>query len=77
MSLIPKAKAKELFETFYFAPDEDGFHSANKYRARLQATLCCDEILKLMIVKFKWDKNHNGNITYWEEVREELENLPA
>ena len=77
MELIPEEKALELFETFYHAVDEDGYHSSNNYRARLQATLCCDEILKLMIVEFKWDKNHNGNITYWQEVREEVEKLPA
>jgi hypothetical protein len=69
----PEKKAKELFETFYFATDEDGYHSANVYRAKLQSTLCCDEILKLFINEFKWDEKHNGNIHYWQEVREEIE----
>ena len=70
-------KAKELFEKFYYAPDADGFHSANKYRARLQATLCCDEILDFFINVLKWDKENNGNVIYWQEVREAVESLPA
>ena len=39
-------KAKELYEMFYFAPDQDGYHSQNKYRAKVQASLCCNEIIK-------------------------------
>lgn len=33
-----------------------------------------DEILDLMISSFKWDTESNGNIYFWQEVKEQLEN---
>lgn len=47
--ITPKEKAKELFELFYFTPDEDGFHSQNKYRAKSQAILCVTEMKKMSL----------------------------
>jgi hypothetical protein len=39
------------------------------------ALIAVDEILNLMIKEFKWDVKHNGNIEYWKEVKQEIENL--
>jgi hypothetical protein len=75
MELNAKDKANELYELYYYAPDEDGYHSSNRYRAKVQAIICCDQVLKLMIIEFKWDKKHNGNIDYWQDVRDVLEDI--
>ena len=69
----PKLRATKIYQQFYFAPDEDGYHSSNKYRAKVQSIICCDQILKLFIEDLKLDKENNGNVAYWQEVREELE----
>jgi hypothetical protein len=44
-------------------------------QAKQCALIAVDEILNLMIKEFKWDVKHNGNINYWEEVKQEIEKL--
>ena len=48
--MSPKNKAQYIFEKFYYVTDEDGCHSSNKYRARLQAIICCDETIDYLKV---------------------------
>ena len=70
--MTPSKKAIELYEMFYFAPDEDGFHSQNKYRAKVQATLCCSEIIKLI----KESSLDGGNtLKWWGKVVENISKL--
>lgn len=57
-------KAIELYEMFYFAPDEDGFHSQNKYRAKVQSILCCKEIIK----SCEYNNVESYNTNWWEGV---------
>ena len=71
-------KAQELHKKFLNKNlvwvDEENFYSSPKKAAEC-AIIAVDEILDLFILEFKWDKNHNGNIIYWQEVKEELEVL--
>ncbi len=43
--------------------------------AKKCALLSVEKTLSLMIDTFKWDKNHNGNISYWEAVKQEIQKL--
>jgi hypothetical protein len=70
-----KTKAKELFDSFLKSTDEKGFYNNNIFRAKNNAKISVDEILSLMINEFKWDKHHNGNIEYWEEVKKEIDKI--
>jgi len=38
----PNKKAEELIEKFYYAKDQDGYHSMNKYRAKQCALICVE-----------------------------------
>jgi hypothetical protein len=39
------------------------------------ALIAVDETLNLMVKHFKWDIKNNGNIQFWQEVKQEIENL--
>ena len=65
-------------------PKEKSVELVNKYlqiydgrvpQAKQCALIAVDEILNLMIKEFKWDVKHNGNIEYWQEVKQEIEKL--
>ncbi len=72
MTPTSKEKAKELFEKFYYAIDEQGFCSVNKYRAKQCALIAVDEILKSII----WHHDFsNQTRNYWQEVKQEIEKL--
>jgi hypothetical protein len=62
----PKLKAKELVRQYW---DLGGI---DVLEAKQCALIAVDEILNLMIKEFKWDVKHNGNIDYWQEVKEEI-----
>lgn len=69
--LSPKEKAKELFNKFF--PYVEAMSSRQQDENAKQCVLIAvDEILDLMINTFKWDEKHNGNIEYWQEVKNEV-----
>lgn len=66
-----KNKAEELALIFcspsdIFKPNIASIRNASK---------CVGEILNLMVVSFEWDEKTNGNIHFWEEVREKLNKM--
>ena len=67
----PKEKAKELVNKM----GKNFIYFASREVAKQHALIAVDEILNLMINSFKWDENHNGNVDYWEEVKQEIEKL--
>ncbi len=64
-------KAKELYEMFYFAPDQDGYHSQNKYRAKVQASLCCNEIIKAC----EYNNVESYNSDWWKGVMQFISDI--
>ena len=79
--MTPKEKAKELVDKMYFAKDEDGFHSMNKFRAKQCALIAVDEMIiqngELYLnslgdktIDFYREKN-----TYLFGVKQEIEKL--
>lgn len=78
--MTPKETAVEITNKYLLIEDTQSKMGGNlmfKIEAKKCALIAVDEILKLMVNEFKWDKNHNGNIHYWQEVRDEVEKLPA
>jgi len=68
--MTPKEKAVELIDKFTY------WNTSEAEREGIKSALSVvDEILNLMIKDFKWDVNHNGNIDYWYEVKEEINKL--
>ena len=72
--MTPKEKATELFDKFYYARDEQGFHSVNKYRAKQCALIAVDEIIEENeyleeLVQAGLKKQ------YWQEVKQEIKKL--
>ena len=65
-------KAGELVEKFYYAKDEDGYYSTNKYRAKQCALICVDEIIESHIDEFT---QQNECADYWNEVKTEINKL--
>lgn len=66
-----KSKAIELYSKFR---NENSVMTAN-VRAKKQALICIEEIINLMVISFKWDEKTNGNIHFWEEVKDELNKM--
>ena len=60
----PQEKAVELVEKFTNLYEGINLGLAKKYWAKQSALIAVDEILKLRV-----------NIPYWQEVKEEIENL--
>jgi hypothetical protein len=69
--MTPEDKANELVHEFVINMPIP-FHIED---AKICALIAVDEILNLMIKEFKWDVKHNGNIDYWQEVKQEINNL--
>jgi len=61
--MTPKEKAKDLVELF-------SFNCRECDNAKLSALLAVDEILNIKSVDRDYDLS-----TYWEEVKQEIENL--
>jgi len=72
--MTPKEKAYQLFENMYYKIESDEL-GKDEESAKQCALIAVDEILNLMIKEFKWDVKHNGNIEYWQEVKQEINNL--
>jgi len=69
--MTPKEKAQELYDKFYLAKDQDGFHSVNKFRAKQCALIAVEEIMKTL-------STQEGNLPvweYWSDVMIELNSL--
>jgi len=67
----PKEKAKELVQKFRIHQpvwEVEG-------DAKQCALIAVDEILHFMIDNLKWDEKTNGNIDYWQEVKQEIQAL--
>ncbi len=64
--MTPKEKAKELFEKFYGISDLNGFYTMSTSQAKQCAIIACEEVIKYC---------HAEHIEYWQEVKQELENL--
>ena len=76
--MTPKNKAEALYLKMLKWQDDSQIYLQREIScisAKQCALIAVDEILKLMIKEFKWDINHNGNIDYWEEVKQEINNL--
>ena len=73
-----KEKAEQLVEKFYNTEDEDGYHSMNKHRAKQCAKIAVDEILNTQPSYRYWDTYDDETpsaITFWQEVKTELNKL--
>jgi hypothetical protein len=62
--MTPKEKAIELVEKFTNLYEGINLGLAKKHWAKQSALIAVDEILKLRV-----------NIPYWQEVKQEIENL--
>lgn len=76
--MTPKEKAKQLVHEMMNIDSDsemfDGFIMKEFYaqRAALKAV---DEILDFILITLEWDKKYNGNVIYWQEVKQEIELL--
>jgi len=73
--MTPKEKAIQLVDNFRLNVLDYEGSGMNEYKAKQCALIAVNEILNLMIKEFKWDVKHNGNIEYWQEVKQEINNL--
>jgi hypothetical protein len=72
--MTPKEKAKELVDKYFIELNEHN-ESYDEEAAIQCALIAVDEIRYFMINSLKWDKKHNGNVLYWNEVKQEIINL--
>lgn len=70
--MTPQEKAVELVDKFSKAQDEDGFINQNKHRHIQCAKIAVDEIIAIAPM---YKGNINPDYEYWQEVKQELENL--
>lgn len=74
--MTPKEKAKELVKKYSEEFKEYGVGNVwRRISAKKHALIAVDEILDFMILTMKWSENHNGNVHYWQEVKQEIEKL--
>lgn len=73
--MTPQEKAKELFSKYQNINLTEDSMGIDDEIAKECAIIAVDEILYLMMVKLKWSKEYNGNVHYWQEVKEEIEKL--
>ena len=74
--MTAKEKAIELVEKYIDIQSE--LEETTQFYwgyAQKCALMAVDEILNLMIKTYDWDENTNGNIHFWQEVKEEIEKL--
>ena len=65
--MTPKEKAKELVNKFHTAVlDRDGTSAMNGFEAKQCALIAVDEILNILPL---------ANRDYWQQVKQEIENL--
>lgn len=65
--MTAKEKSMELLDKYYYAKDEDGYHSMSKYRAKQCALIAVDEILNVLF--------QHHEIDYWQKVKNEINKL--
>ena len=77
-----KSKAEEIYLKFYYATDEQGYHSTSKERAKKQAIICVNEIIKSLKTTTEHctlkqlDKQEvQSDFEYWDDVLEEIKNI--
>lgn len=75
--MTPKQKAEELIDKFIFAQFEAGDIIKNPPLAKQCALICVDEIIsELKSIQFDYDlEMDDRNIRYFNEVKQEIENL--
>jgi len=73
MKPTPKEKAEELFNKFL--PDSRGWESKKLriFHAKVNALICVDEILA--IDNYRPYQIAGIELTYWKEVKQEIEKL--
>lgn len=69
--MTPKEKANELYWKFR---NENHAMSAN-IRAKKQALICVDEIIKTLTIEPIRHNNNRQSSKYWQEVKQEIEKL--
>ena len=78
MKLSPKEKAEELVLR-YLRIDNNTKEWFNLYIAKQCALIAVDEILQIFNNEWTkldfWTEEINGTINFWQEVKQELENL--
>ena len=70
--MYPKAKAKELFDKYQFVEIQN---YSSKHEVKDCALIAVEEIIDYMTDVMKWDEETNGNILYWDEVKDEIKLL--
>ena len=73
--MTPKEKAKELKDKFWEIEPLSNFDGDKGFYSKQCALIAVDEILDFMILTLKWTENSNGNVDYWQEVKQEIEKL--
>lgn len=71
--MIPKEKAKEIYNS-YLDLIPIGFTNKYKRLAKLASLLCVNQQLEFMN-HLGWKPLENGNVDYWQEVKDELNQL--
>jgi hypothetical protein len=74
--MIPKEKAKELFDKFYSAIPNDEM-GENYESSKKCALIAVNELSKFLVDVESEDFNlpDEFSIQYWQEVKQEIENL--
>jgi hypothetical protein len=70
--MTPKEKAGQLFFKYRNLENKDSF--INNYNAKKCALIAVDEIINNSLEYMGCDLN-DGEIIYWEEVKQEIEKL--
>jgi hypothetical protein len=70
-----KEKAGNLVQDFYNVNAVDVYHGINWSMAIECAIICVDEIINELIELDKYEHVPKSLIEYWQEVRQEINNL--
>ena len=74
--MTPQLKALDIIGTFLIRNGvKKVYKKIERHDAKQCSLIAVDEILNFMIKSLKWDKETNGNIEYWQEVKQEIEKL--
>jgi hypothetical protein len=72
--MIPKEKAKELVYEMSLATDEYGYINTNVHRHKQCAIIAVNEIIN-QLTSIEKAPNNLMAFEYWNEVKQEIENL--
>lgn len=73
--MTAKETAEELRWKFYQITPSQVSLGTEKTLVTECAKITVDEILSFQINTMKWSEEHNGNIHFWQEVKQELEKI--